>query len=130
MNICVEVTRIEPDGNPGFSAQHIYGRVDGGTEELLHQYFPRQDEMPFLGQGGIVGGLALAGLQHHQICQTCFKHKGVGVHGYMMHGFEGYFCECCLALQALEHAEKLVTEIPELRQRLSKQRQVCGEPIR
>ncbi len=126
MNIHIEVTRIEPDGNPGFSGQHIHGRVDGGEEVILHRYFARQDEMPFFGHGGIVGGLALAGLRHYQICETCFKHKGIEVMGYMMHGFVGYFCECCLALQNLERAEERAADISVLRQHWDKQRQVCG----
>jgi predicted PhzF superfamily epimerase YddE/YHI9 len=125
VNIHVEVTRIESDGN-AISSNDIYGRVDGDEEEFLHRYFARQDEMPFMGHGGIVGGVALAGLRHHQICETCFKHKGVGVMGYMMHGFEGYFCRCCLALQNLESAEERAAKIPELRQDLVEQMKVCG----
>lgn len=126
MNIHVEVTRIESAGNLGFFSQLIYGQVDGSEEELLHHYFAHQDEMSSFGYGGIMHGRALAGLRHYQICETCFKHKGIGVHGYMMHGFEGYFCECCLALQNLESVEERAAKIPELRQHLAKQKQVCG----
>ncbi len=125
VNIHVEVTHIKSDGDV-ISSNHIYGRVDGDEEEFLHRYFPRQDEMPSFGYGGIVHGLALAGLRHYQICETCFEHKGIEVHGYMMHGFTGYFCECCLALQNLKQAEKRAADIPGLRQHWDKQRQVCG----
>lgn len=120
-NIHIEITRIkETDRKSGmFLYQYIYGKIDNEKEILLGNYFARQDETYITKQIGAVG------LRYYTICETCFEHKGVIVHGPMMHGIQGYFCECCLAGQRLEYAILESLKVPKLQEEFLKKKEIC-----
>ena len=117
----VEITSIAVDTEHGWRQMQVFGRVNGGDNHVLFQYFPCQDEMSNSGsfmQAGFLAGPAHAAGRVLGLCERCLHHKGHTVHGYMMHGQYTY-CDCCMNKEALKNARDAVALIPELERELA-----------